>query len=179
MQRPDPSEYAPYYSTYIDKVPDGDIFETLESSVGETVALLCEVPAAWARYRYAPEKWTLGEVIGHVIDAERVFSFRAFAIARGETADLPAMDQDQYATHSNAGDRPLAALLDELEAARRDSLLLLAGLDPSVHTRQGRASGFPFSVRTFAWILAGHEIHHRKIIIERYLEPLRAGAVVE
>lgn len=178
MQRPDPSEYEPYYRLYVDQAPDGDVLETLECCVRDTVALLSDVSADWVRYRYAPDKWTLGEVLGHVIDAERVFSYRAMCIARGETVDLPSMDQDVYAAHSNAGERPLASLLDELRAVRRASIALFASLDPAVATRAGRASGFPFTVRTFPWILAGHEIHHRKVVESRYLAPLRAGATV-
>lgn len=176
MQRPDPNEYDSYYGLYIRQVPGGEILEVLKTSLQETVSLLRDLPAPWARFRYAPGKWTLSEVVGHVIDTERVFSYRALAIARGDSANLPSMDQDVYAAHSNAGDRPLGSLLEELAAVRRASLALFAGLDPAVHTRAGRASGSPFTVRTFPWIVAGHEIHHRKVITERYLAPLGAGS---
>ena len=176
MRRPDPSEYNEYYGLYIGQVPDGDVLEALASSVRETVAQLGDLPAEWASYRYAPDKWSLAEILEHIIDAERVFSYRAMCIARGETADLPSMDQDVYSANSNADARGLASLLEELEAVRRASILLFATLDPSTHGRSGRASGFPFTVRTFPWILAGHEIHHRKVIEERYLAPLRSGS---
>ena len=175
MQRPETSEYDPYYSLYVNQVEDGDILETLVQSVAETVTLLRDVPPEWVRYRYEPDKWTLGEVLGHIIDTERVFAYRALAIARGETAELPGMDQDEYAAASNAGEREMESLLDELKAVRGASLALFANLDPAVDTRAGRASGCPFTVRTFPWVVAGHEIHHRKVIVERYLEPLRAG----
>jgi uncharacterized damage-inducible protein DinB len=176
MKRPDASEYHAYYGLYVGQVPSGDVLATLKEGVRTTVALLSELPPEWAKHRYAEGKWTLAEVLGHVIDTERVFAYRGLCIARGETADLPSMDQDLYAAGSNAGDRPLRSLLDELEAVRRASVALFAGLDPAVATRQGRASGFTFTVRTFPWIIAGHEIHHRKVIEERYLEPLLAGA---
>ncbi|MEE8524383.1 MAG: DinB family protein [Thermoanaerobaculia bacterium] len=175
MKRPDASEYNSYYGLYVGQVPDGDIFDALREGVRETVALLAEVPSDWAGFRYAEGKWTLAEVLGHLIDTERVFAYRGMCIARGETADLPSMDQDVYAANSNAGERGLSSLLDELEAVRGASVALFAGMDPAVATHQGRASGFPFTVRTFPWILAGHEIHHRKVIEELYLKPLRAG----
>ncbi len=175
MQRPDAGEYDPYYGLYVGQAPDGDILQSLESSLRDTVALLGDLPAEWARYRYEPGKWTLAEVLGHIVDVERVFAYRAFCIARGETADLPSMDQDTYAAASNAGERSLSSLLEEFEPARRSSIALFAGLDPAVAGRAGRASGCPFTVRTFPWILAGHEIHHRKVIEACYLAPLRAG----
>lgn len=175
MQRPDPNEHSPYYGRYIDQVEDGDILETLVKSVAETVTLLRDVPADWTSYRYEPEKWTLGEVVGHVIDMERVFAYRALAIARGETADLPGADENGYAAASNAAERDMASLLDELKAVRGASLALFANLDPAARERTGRANGSEVSVRTFPWLVAGHEIHHRKVIVERYLEPLSAG----
>ena len=174
MQRPEASEYDSYYATYIDQVPDGDILEILRRGVQETDALLRGVPAEWGRYRYAEGKWTIGEVIGHIIDAEWIFSYRALCMARGDTADLAAMDQDLYGEMSNAAERPLDSLLGELVALRGASLALFTGLDAAAHLRRGRASGCPFTVRTFPWILAGHEIHHRKVLVERYLAPLRA-----
>jgi hypothetical protein len=178
MQRPDPSEYDSYYSLYVNQVADGDILEALANGVQETDALLRDVSPDWARYRYAEGKWTTSEVIGHIVDTERVFAYRALCVARGDTGDLPSMDQDQYAAGSNASDRTLVSLLDELQAVRGASVTLFANLDPSTHTRAGRASGCPFTVRTFAWIIAGHEIHHRKAIAERYLAALRDGATV-
>lgn len=176
MQRPDPSEHNPYYGRYIEQVEDGDILETLVKSVAETVTLLRDVPADWVRYRYEPEKWTIGEVVGHVIDMERVFAYRALAIARGEAVDLPGADENGYAAASNAAEREIGSLLDELKAVRGASLSLFANLDPAAFERTGRANGSEISVRTIPWLVAGHEIHHRKVIVERYLEPLRSGA---
>jgi len=176
MKRPDASEYNAYYGLYVGQVPAGDVFTSLREGVRETVALLAELPPEWGGFRYAEGKWTLAEVLGHVIDTERVFAYRGLCIARGETADLPSMDQDLYAANSNAGERSLQSLLAELAAVRGASVTLFAGIDPAVATRGGRASGFPFTVRAFPWIIAGHEIHHRKVIEERYVEPLLAGA---
>lgn len=175
MQRPDASEHSPYFSRYIDQVEDGDILETLVKGVAETVTLLRDVPPDWTQYRYEPEKWTLGEVVGHVIDMERVFAYRALAIARGDQADLPGADENGYAAASNAAAREMTSLLDELKAVRGSSLALFANLDAAAFERTGRANGSAISVRAIPWLVAGHETHHRKVIVERYLEPLRAG----
>ncbi len=176
MRRPDANEYDEYYAMYVGQVPEGDVLTTLREGVAETVKLLRGLPPEWGRFRYAEGKWTLAEVVGHIIDTERVFSYRGMCIARGETAELPSMDQEVYAAHSNAGERDLESLLDELEAERGASVALFAGMDAAAAGRQGHAAGCPFTVRTFPWLLAGHEIHHRKVIEERYLPPLRAAA---
>lgn len=174
MQRPEYSEYDAYYRLYVDKVPDGDIFETLDTSGQHTRHLLNGAPEHWGSFRYEPGKWTLGEVIGHLVDTERVFGYRALCFARGETAELPSMDQNIYAAGSNAADRDLVSLLAEHDVVRQSTLALLRSFAPSVHLKTGTASGCPFSVRTFAWIIAGHEIHHRKVIEDRYVARLQS-----
>ena len=174
MKRPHPSEHAEYYGLYVNQVPDGDVLEILDEEVGRTVELLGGLPPEWETYRYEPGKWSVREVMGHVVDGERLFGYRALSIARADPADLPSMDQDQWAGSSNAGDRPLAALLDDLERARRSSIAMFESFDEEMWARRGMASGFEFSVRTFPYILAGHEIHHRRVLEERYLKPLRA-----
>ncbi len=170
MKRPENSEYEAYYRLYVGQVPDGDILDTLASSSRQTAELLIDLEAERKDHRYAPGKWTLGEVLGHMIDTEWVFAFRALAIARGETADLPAMDQDAWAAASDLGGRTLVGLADDLVGVRLATLSLFASFDPAVYRSSGRASGFPFTVRTFPWIIAGHEIHHRQVIKERYLD---------
>lgn len=175
MRRPEPGEYAPFYAGYIEGVPEGEVLETLELGVEETRELLGGVPASAETYRYAPGKWSVREVVGHVVDTERLFAFRALHVARGDRAELPSMDQEVWAEGSNAHTRPVAALLDELEAVRRASLHLFRGLSPDVYGRTGVASGFEFTVRTFPWIVAGHEIHHRRLLRERYLPGILDG----
>ncbi len=161
MRRPEPSEYEEYYGLYVNQVPDGDVLQILEQGVGRTAELLGGIPEAWETYRYAPEKWLLREVMGHVLDVERLFSYRALSIARSDPAHLPSMDQDQWAAASNAAERPLASLLDDFARARASSLAMLRGLAGDAWDRRGVASGFEFTVRSFPYILAGHEIHHR------------------
>lgn len=161
LERPDPTEHAEYYATYIQQVPDGDIIRILTTQIKETATILAAVPPDRETYRYAPDKWSIREVVGHIIDTERVFAARALWFARQAEGPLPSMDQDQWVANSNAGDRPLAVLVTEFRTVRAATLALFTGLDPATELRRGVASGFEFSVRAMAWIIAGHERHHR------------------
>ena len=168
MTRPDPSEHAPYYSRYIDLVPDGDVLRTLAAQGKETRALLASVPPERETYRYAPGKWSLRQVVGHLIDTERLFAFRSLWFARGAASPLPGMEQDEWARVSNAGDRALEELREEWAAARRDTLALLGGYDDEAWARTGVASDNPISVRACAWIIAGHELWHQRGLARDY-----------
>ncbi|MEQ1857420.1 MAG: DinB family protein, partial [Longimicrobiales bacterium] len=128
LRRPEASEYAPYFSRYIDLVPDGAIVDTLTYQLGETLRLLQGVSLERETYRYAPDKWSIREVIGHLVDVERVFAFRAIAIARADGVDLPSMEQDEWAAHSNANDRALDDLMGEWANVRRATIHMFATL---------------------------------------------------
>lgn len=169
LPRPAANDAAPYYFTYIDQVPDGDVLGLLATSLDETRRALAGLDAERETYRYAPGKWTLRDVVGHVLDAERVFGYRAFHIARADPAELPSMDQEIYARSARAERRPLAELLDELEAVRRGHLALFRGFDAAAWERTGTASGVVFRVRAIPFILVGHEIHHRRVLAEKYV----------
>lgn len=169
VERPGTEEYEPYYGTYIDKVPQGDVIELLASQITTTLDLLESVPAGLEEYRYAPGKWSVREVVGHLIDAERVFAHRGFSFGRADEAPLPGMDQLHYAAASNAAARPLGELAAELAAVRSSTVALFRGMPDEAWTRSGTASGFSFSVRCFPFIIAGHEIHHRLGLMEHYL----------
>jgi hypothetical protein len=171
--RPDPTEYAPYYGRYTSLVPDGDILEILGGELQKTMQLLGGVPEAQAGFRYAPDKWSIKELVGHVIDTERVFAYRALRFSRNDATPLPGYDQNEYARNATHGEYPLAELVFEFEAARRSHLLLFRHLAPDAWTRQGRANDNPVSVRALAWIMAGHEMHHREILRTRYLAEIR------
>jgi len=165
--RPAPDEYPEYYGRYISQVPDGDILEMLAQQMTETTALLRGVPADRETYRYQPGKWSIREVVGHVVDTERVFGMRALHFARGDSTPLPSFEQDDWARVSNAGRRPLADLAEELRVVRGGHLIMLRGLDPDAALRRGMTTA-EFTVRSLAWILAGHEIHHVRILREAY-----------
>lgn len=168
LSRPDRSEHADYYRLYIDLVPDGDILMTLREQLGDTLRLLQSVPAERETYRYAEGKWSIRGVVGHLIDAERVFAFRALAMAREDDIDLPGMEQDGWAANSEADRRALGELSEEWAALRRANVHMFASMDEETGRRTGRASGFDFSVRTFPWIIAGHELWHRQLLERDY-----------
>lgn len=169
LPRPHPSEHAEHFRRYVDLVPEGDIVALLRDQLAYTLALLEGLPAARETHRYAEGKWSLREVVGHLIDTERLFELRALVMARQDGADLPGMDQDVWAAHNDAHARPLADLLKEWTAVRRASVHLFATFDAPTGARVGRAGGNPFTVRTFPWIIAGHELWHRRLMRERYL----------
>jgi hypothetical protein len=170
LDRPGPGEHAEYYARYVDLVPDNDILETLRDQLGETLALLQQVPRERENYRYAPGKWSLREVVGHVLDTERVMAYRALAMSRSEGVDLPGMDQEEWARHSNAVTRSLDDLASEWATVRRANVHMFATLPEGAMERRGRASGNEFTVRSFAWIIAGHELWHRERLASDYLE---------
>jgi hypothetical protein len=167
--RPDSTEHDEYYTRYISQVPDGDLLRILEEQGRETVKLLRGVPESRADFAYAPGKWTLKEVVGHVTDAERVFSYRALRFARGDQTPLSSFNEQTWTPQSGASTRSMGDLVDELEAVRRATLALLAHLPADAPLRRGTASGKEVSVRALGWIIAGHERHHMRIVRERYL----------
>jgi hypothetical protein len=167
-RRPAPGEFAPFYAGYVAAVPEGDILATLEREGLDFVAELRALAPDRAAHRYGPGKWTIAEVVAHVADAERVFAYRALRFGRGDATPLPGFEQDLWVPASHAGSRPFADLVDELEAVRAVSLHLFRSFEPEDWDRTGEASGLPVSVRGLAWIVAGHALHHRRILAERY-----------
>lgn len=168
IPRPSPDEFAPYYHAYVAGMPDVDLLRLLEDQAEDTQALLRELGEERGDHRYAPGKWSVKEVVGHIVDAERVFAYRALCIARGDQTPLPGFDQDAYVAAAGFGRRALADLAEELADVRRASLRLLAGLDEEALGRAGVANGVPVTVRALAWIIAGHERHHQRLLRERY-----------
>ncbi|HPF71178.1 MAG TPA: DinB family protein [Candidatus Krumholzibacteria bacterium] len=168
--RPGPDEYAPYYQQYIDLVPAGvtNVINHLKMQGQGTLALMRTLDDRAAEARYAPGKWTVKELVGHLIDTERLFAFRALWIARGETAPQPGMDEVLWGTNSNAGGRRIAELWREQHVCRTDHLYMLKSLDAAAVARRGTANGNPVSVRAIPWIIAGHEQHHLNVLKERY-----------
>jgi uncharacterized damage-inducible protein DinB len=168
-RRPAGSEHASYYARYVALVPDGAIADTLRRQIPETVALVKPLTEGRARHRYAPGKWSVKEVLGHVADSERVFAYRALWFARSEGVALPGFDENSFAANAGFDERPLEDLIAELEAVRAATVALFRSLDDAAWDRSGVANDAPVSVRALAWIIAGHELHHRGILAERYL----------
>jgi len=169
LPRPQAGEHAEYYAQYVAMVPDGDILEILRDQLGETLAMLQGLTVEQEKYRYAEGKWSLRESVGHVVDTERLFAFRALAMARSDGVDLPGMDQDEWVASSGADSRSLDEVCAEWAALRRANIHMFASMDAETGKRIGRASGYEFSVRSFAWIMAGHELWHRRLFEEHYL----------
>jgi uncharacterized damage-inducible protein DinB len=167
--KPGKSEFLPYYERYIALVRDGDVLSTLTTQMAETQALLRGLPASIATYRYAPDRWSVNEVVGHMIDSERIFASRALRFARNDATPLPGFEQDDYVRNSTFDAYPLSELTSELEAVRQSTVFLFRHMDEQAWTRRGVANNAEVSVRALAWIIAGHELHHREIIRTRYL----------
>ena len=169
LERPARDEYADWHAGYVALVPEGDVRDHLRTQIFETVALLGGVAEAAAEQAYGPGKWTLKEVVLHMCDAERVFDYRLLRIARGDPTPLPGFEQDEWVPHSCANRRSMASLLLEYAAIRAATMQLIDSLPDEVWGRRGTASGSPVSARALAYICAGHERHHVRIIRERYL----------
>ncbi|MFC4619397.1 DinB family protein [Camelliibacillus cellulosilyticus] len=168
-QRPIAGEYSPYFDRYVKLVPDGDITQVLKEQSKATAELLDGLTDEQASFRYEKGKWSIKEVIGHVIDTERVFSYRLLAIARGEMASLPGFDQDAYVEAASFDQTSFNALLDHFSAVRQATVCLLRSLNARDWIKKGNANGADITVRALAYIMAGHELHHRRIIKDRYL----------
>jgi len=169
INRPEATEYAPYYGKYILLVPDGDILKTLEDQLGATGELLRGISEVQADSRYAPDKWSIKEVAGHIIDGERVFAYRALRFARGDGTPLPGFEQDDYVRHGSFDACMLSDLASEFEYVRQGTLSLFRHLDGEAWHRRGTASDAEVSVRALAYIIAGHELHHVRILKAKYL----------
>jgi hypothetical protein len=169
IPRPQAGEYSPYYDRYLAALPEGDVFALLERGVEKVVILLEELTEQQAEYRYAPEKWTIKEVLVHVIDVERVLCYRALRFSRNDSTPLPGFEQDDYVSASNAGERTIRDLLAEFRAVRTATVTLFTGMNAEMLARRGVANEAEMTVRAVPWVLAGHERHHLGILKKRYL----------
>jgi hypothetical protein len=164
------TEAAEYYFTYIDQVAAGDICSILEAQLADTLALLQDISEEQSLVRYAPDKWSIRQVVSHLNDTERLFVFRALWFARGFDSPLPSFDQNVAVSTAGADERPWRSHVDEFRAVRAATLAFFQGLPADAWARRGVASGNPFTVRALAYISAGHVSHHTKILRERYLQ---------
>ena len=168
MQRPSETEYAPFYAGYVALVPETDILAVLAGQLTEVRRVAASIAPDRETWRYAEGKWSFREVVGHLVDAERVFGYRAFCFSRGETAALPSFDENQYVAAATSDAIPLRELVEELALVRQSNQAFLRRLRDPEWTRVGTASGKPVTVRALAWIMAGHPRHHLNILRDRY-----------
>jgi hypothetical protein len=169
ISAPAPDEAAEYFHKYINQVGLGDVRQQLETQAREVMSLLRGISDDKSRHRYAPEKWSIRQVVSHVNDTERVFTYRALWFARGFGGALPSFDQDVAIAGAAADDRPWGDHIEEFGAIRAATVALFRGLQPDAWDRRGIASNNPVTVRALAYIVAGHVTHHVKILHERYL----------
>ena len=168
IARPEPGEYAPYYDRYISLVSGADILATLDAQRRQMVLLLSGRDEADGDFRCAPDKWNAKQVLGHVCDTERVFAYRALRIARGDRTPMEGFEQDDYVRNGPFESAPLPEIIEDYIAVRRATLTLLRNLDEGAWLRRGVANKNEVSVRAIAYTIAGHELHHRRILEEKY-----------
>jgi hypothetical protein len=168
--RPQPGESAPYYDRYISLVPGSDVLAALDEQRRQTLLLLSGRPETDGDLRYAPDKWSLREVLGHLNDTERIMSYRALRISRGDKTPIEGYEQDDYVRNSPLARRPFPELIEDYIAVRRATFTLFRNLDEGAWSRRGVANKNEVTVRALAYIIAGHELHHRRIIEEKYLK---------
>jgi hypothetical protein len=168
LERPHPDEYAPFFAGYVARVPDGDVLAMLETAFTHDHSTLQALPAERAAWRYAPDKWSVAQLVGHLADAERVFAFRALHVARGEPSALPGFDENAWVLAAHADARPFPALLEEWRTVRAASVSLFGSLEHDAWMRRGTVNGATITARALAFITLGHQLHHRAVLKERY-----------
>ncbi|MED4752030.1 DinB family protein [Brevibacillus choshinensis] len=166
--RPTKDEYSAYYGTYIDLVPAGDLLQSLSLQMEETTKKFSALTEEQEAHRYAPDKWSVKEVLGHIIDTERIMSYRLLRFARGDETPLTGYEDEAYVTAGSFDSRRLSDLVEEYKAVRGATLALIKGVPTDAWTRKGMANNSECSARALAYIIAGHELHHGKILEERY-----------
>ena len=167
--RPDTSELADYQIGYVSKVPGDDIMKFLEQQLEGTLNLLGRVKEDKGNFRYAPDKWTLKEVLGHIVDTERVMAYRALVFSRNDSTTLPGFDQDLWAKHASHANVSVKELAGEFGIVRRSTIELFRHLEAAAWTRHGTANNNPITVRGLAYLIGGHAEHHLEILKSRYL----------
>lgn len=169
INRPEPDEYVAYFGRYIEKVGRNDDPLALHrEQLEQAGAALAAIPDPKAGYRYGPDKWSIREMVGHLADTERILTYRAIRIARGDTTPLPGFDQDEYVAGAGFDARPMASLVDEWRTARAAAISFFDSVTAETERRLGTASGGPMSVRALAYIIPGHFAHHARVLRSKY-----------
>jgi uncharacterized damage-inducible protein DinB len=171
MKKPSSNDYSPYYAGYISLIPDNvNILETLQNQKDEFFSLIKSIPGEMADFSYGPNKWTIKEVLGHLIDTERIQAFRVLCISRGEKQNLPGFSQDDYVREGKFDKRDLIELAEEYTKLREVNLLLFKSLDEITLEKRGIANNSEVTVKSLLYIIAGHQLHHLKVLKEKYLQ---------
>jgi len=169
MKKPSPNEVGEWYHGYINRVEDGTVMSVLRQQELSFIPFILSIPSEKGDFKYADGKWSVKEIISHLIDTERVFCYRGLALSRGEPNPIPGFDQDIYVANSNADSRSLDDLAAEFMAVRKASLAFYKSVDEKGAEKSGVVSGNAMSVRATAYIIAGHLIHHKEVLQEKYL----------
>ncbi len=169
ITKPQATEYNVWFANYISQTPEGNVLELLSQNQKNTSDLVRNIPESKADFAYAEGKWTIKEVLGHIVDSERVFAFRLFWFLRKAGTPMPSFDQDEFMKSANFASRTLKSLADEFVVVRESTLFLVREISEKDLAVQGIMSGNPVSIRALLYILTGHEIHHVNILKERYL----------
>jgi len=169
MKRPQQNEYPSYYEPYISQVSGDSVLRALEGQILTMQNILSDIPDGKEDFTYAEGKWTLKEVIGHIIDTERIMAYRALRFARNDNTELPGFDQDTYVTAGNFNDRSLYDLAHEFGVVRESNIILFKSFDEAALNRKGTANGKEITVRSLVYIVAGHAVHHLNVIKQRYM----------
>lgn len=168
INRPGAEEYPEFYQVYMDQLPEGDLLDLLEKQLAEMQQLLQPLDDKRAEEAYAPGKWSIKELLQHMLDSERIFSYRALCISRGEEASLPGFDENQYADRSMANARTFSHMMEEYEHLRRSNIFMIRGLTAEMLSTYGTANGKHVTARGILHVMAAHEVHHMNIMKERY-----------
>ncbi len=170
IERPIESEYPEFYHTYIKLIPDGDVYEFLEKQKRLFIGLIDSIPEDKLLYRYEEGKWTIKQVVGHIIDTERIMAYRALAFSRGERQAIPGFNENDYVEKGAFNQKEITNLIDEYLKIREANLSMIKNFDEQMMVRKGNANDFWFSVRSLIFIIAGHAEHHMNVIKSRYLK---------
>jgi uncharacterized damage-inducible protein DinB len=168
--RPQLEKVAKFYQGYVKNVMDQDMFDALTQSSKTTLELVRSIPESKGEYRYGEGKWSIKELLAHMIDVERIMAYRALRFARNDKTDLPGFEENDYAPEANAHGRTIAQLADEMERLRATTIDMFKSFTPQMLMREGTANKNSLSVLVLGYVIPGHETHHRKILIERYLK---------
>lgn len=166
--RPGEGDYASFYADYVDCVPEEDVLIAMAQQSSQTQKVLASIDDAQGAFRYAASKWSVKEVLGHMVDAERVMAYRALAVARGETQSLPGFDEEEYVRHASFDTWRIGDLAESYALVRRANLVMFSNLPEEAWDRRGVANEHPVSTRALAYIIVGHERHHLAVLKERY-----------